>query len=167
MAKATPSVVLVRQGGDRNVARSIFEGQAGGTISAGHKLALDHSTTPPTATASDASAVEPAGPLVIAVEKRMDDANTPDAINAAYASGEMVRYIIPQPGDQLYVLAAVGVSLAIADLVVDGGGTTIGTFIEVAPATPDATTVAGTIKGKCLTTVTGGGAVVRFTMEVI
>ncbi len=166
MAKSTPSVVLLRSGNTRNVAdRPVFEAIAGGAITPGHKITLDYSTTPPTAVAATGATVEPAGPLHIAVTTPYGDAA--NAIDDAYASGDVVYYIVPQRGDVLYVLAAVGVSLALEDLVIDGGATTAGCFAEVSPATPDATVVANTIKGIVRTAVTGGAAVVRFEMEVL
>ncbi len=167
MSKATTSVVLIQQGDSRAYKRAIPEVEAGGVITPGDKLAIDWTATPPTATRSAGTTTLPAGPLYVAIEKLYDDGNSSDAVDADYASGERVRYVVPQKGDVLYVLAAVGVSLAVGDLVIDGGTTTAGKFDEVSPATPDATVVASTIKGLVRTAVTGGGAAVRFEMEVI
>ena len=157
MAKAATSKVFVSPH-NRNGGQSIKEAQAGATISAGHLLIVDHSTTPPTATASDGSLAS--GQMYIALEKIYDDANTPDAINATYASGDVVRYIVPVRGDVLNVIAEGNISQDA--LVIDGGGTQVGTFLT--SGTVDATTVTNTLKGKALGAATDG---VRFDIEVL
>lgn len=157
MAKSTPSVVLLKSM-NRDGTKPYEEAQAGGAISAGHLIELDHSTTPPTATASDG--VPAYDQLYIALEKEYDDANTKDALDAAYASGEHLRYVKPLRGEVYYVIAA-GV-IAQDALVINGGATTPGTFIT--SGTVDATTVTNTLKGKAITAGTDGN---RFKMEVL
>lgn len=157
MAKATPSIVFISSH-NRNGTQSFKEAQAGGTIAAGHLLTLDHSTTPPTATASDGTV--PWDQLYIALEKEYDDANTPDAIDATYAADEILRYVSPVRGDVINVIAE-GV-IAVNAIVIDGGATQAGTVLT--SGTIDATTVANTLKGKALEASTDG---VRFNIEVL
>jgi hypothetical protein len=157
MAKAAASIVFLSSH-NRNGTQSFPEAQAGAGIAAGHMLTLDHTTTPPTATASDGTV--PWDQLYIALEKVFDDANTADAIDALYVAGDVVRYVSPVRGDRLNVIAEGAIT--IDAIVIDGGATQIGTFLT--SGTIDATTIANTLKAKALTTGVDG---LRFDIEVL
>lgn len=156
MAKAASSTVLTRTGDGRERTVSILEAQAGGAITPGDKLALNHATTPPTATASSTTS-EP-GQRYFAVESPLAEGR--DAIDIDYASGDVVFYVIPIRGDILQAVAA-GV-IAVGAEVIDGGGTTPGHMLT--SGTIDATTVTNTLIG---TALTAGTANNRFDMEVL
>lgn len=164
MAKSTPSVIYLKNV-NRDGTQSFEEGEATATIRPGDLVSVDYSANTdrkyPDLTASDGSVAW--DQLAIALEKEYDDANTADAIDATYAAGENLRFVIPKRGDRVYVAGAAGYTAAIGDIVVDGGATTAGRFASA--GTVDATTITNTLKGKAVSTAPGAGG--RFIMEVL
>ena len=101
---------------------------------------------------------------LVALESPTAAPGTTDAIDTAYAIGEIVYYTIPRPGDLVYMWLKAGETAVkgISQLVSDGAGA-----LQV--ATVDATTLANSIVGVAAEDKdnSGGGSAVRVLVEII
>jgi hypothetical protein len=100
---------------------------------------------------------------LVALESPTAAPGTTQAIDTAYAIGEIVYYAIPRPGDVCYMFLAAGETAVkgISQLVSDGAGA-----LQV--ATVDATTLVNSIVGVPAEDKdnSGGGSAVRVLVEI-
>lgn len=144
MASSTPNVICLQVNGGE---RPIFEKKSSAAVTPGELLAIGASTLAAYGTAAKAVGFLKA----VAVENPYAPLPTSPAIDQDYASGDTVRYIIPQPGDMCYMWLKSGEDVAYgAGLETATGGqlqeVSTGTIIAVAEEAVNAASAAARIK---------------------
>lgn len=115
MAATTAKTILLKINGGE---RPYFEAKANVALTPGEllKWSADDELDPHSMAGGNAQ------PL-FAVENPYDDDNTVAAIDSDYALGDTVRYVVAQPGDEIYAFLADGENVAKGDpLESDGAG---------------------------------------------
>lgn len=136
MASSTPNIICLQVNGGE---RPIFEKKSSAAVTPGELVAVGATTLAAYGTAAKAVGFLKA----VAVENPYAPDPTATAISQDYASGDTVRYVIPQLGDMLYCWLKSGESVAYgAGLETATGGqlqaVTTGTIIAVAEEVVDA-----------------------------
>lgn len=144
MAKSTPNIICLQVNGGE---RPIFEKKSSAAVTPGELLAIGATTLAAYGTAAKAVGFL----MAVAVENPYAPDPTAAAIAQDYASGDTVRYVIPQPGDMLYMWLKSGENVAYgAGLETATAGqlqaVTTGTIIAVAEEAVNASAAAARIK---------------------
>ena len=101
-------------------------------------------------------------PKMVAVEKWWNDDDSNYAIDVDYANGDVLRYIVPLPGDVLYMWLASGENAsALAYLVSDGDGA-----LQVEAAI-DATDIIHSLVGIAAEAVNATAAISRIRVIIV
>lgn len=111
MTKTVPSKIVLKSPQGR-----YDEARAGGAITPGHLLNL----------ASDSDVVVHAsaagqGPVMVAIENSLIEGT----IATAYAEGDLVRYWLPLPGDELYMILEDGHDVDVGAILESAGDGTL------------------------------------------
>lgn len=114
------------------------EGRAAAAITPGHLIERESAGT--------LSVHDTAGGET-AVKVAVEDSLQGRTIDDAYAEGELVRYVIPQKGDRLYMILTTAQTIVVGDLLASAGN---GTLQAVGSDTPlfeaqEAVTTTGTV----------------------
>lgn len=118
MAATAPKRIVIESRNEPPMVKEALAGEAG----IGPGDLLEYSTGPGTVLRHNTAAGVVAPPMV-AVEKWWNDDDSNYAIDVDYANGDVLRYIVPQRGDVLYMWLASGENAsALAYLVSDGDG---------------------------------------------
>ncbi len=126
MATTTRYTIILRSNNPDNMMQRVREGTvaASQTIKPGHLLAY---TTSGTLKVHDVDGGNTQGTKV-ALENPWNGDTTVSAIEATYSASDWIPYIFAQPGDQLYMLLAVGENVAIGDALTSNGDGTLRAF---------------------------------------
>lgn len=109
----TPNTILLKGA----LSRRYEEGRAGGTIKPGHLIALNSSGN---------LIVHPtAGGVCTPVSVAIEDGIQGKTIDDAYAATDLVRYVIPQNGDVLYMLLKAGENAPAGGITISAGDGTV------------------------------------------
>lgn len=144
MASSTPNIICLQVNGGE---RPIFESKSSAAVTPGELLAIGASTLAAYGTAAKATGFLKA----VAVENPYAPDPTAKAIDQDYASGDTVRYVIPQPGDMLYCWLKSGENVAYGAVLETATGgqlqaVTSGTAICIAEEAVNAASAAARIK---------------------
>lgn len=144
MASSTPNIICLQVNGGE---RPIFEKKSSAAVTPGELLAIAASTLAAYGTAAKTGNFLKA----VAVENPYAPDPTTKAIDQDYASGDTVRYVIPQPGDMCYLWLKSGENVAYgATLETATGGqlqaVTSGAVVAVAEEAVNAASAAARIK---------------------
>jgi hypothetical protein len=158
MASSTYHTIVVRSNNPDNAVQRVREAKAGGAITPGMLCEINSSGD----IVAHVTQGGPAKGRLVALENPWSDHGSGPAIDHAYATGETVRYIRPQPGDQLYMIAEASAALAIGDPL--GASDTAGLLEEI---TISATTLADSVIGYAAEAVTvGAGTTGRVLVDI-
>lgn len=156
MASSTYNTIVIRSNNPDNMVQRVREAKAAGSVTPGMLCEL---TTSGTIQGHSTEGGVAKGRLV-ALENEFSDHGTGKAIDHAYATGETVRYIHAQSGDQLYMTVEDGATIAIGDALESNGA---GLLQEETPGT---STLADGIVGYAANAVTTSGATSRLLVDI-
>lgn len=163
MATTTSKRILLKVNGAE---RPIFEAKANAALTPGELLAwsADDELDPHGTAGGNAQPM-------FCVENPYDDDNTVAAIDSDYALADTARYVVAQPGDEVYAFIAAGESVAKGDpLESDGAGAL---QAHTAPSIDESGTATTTIYHRAIVgwaaedkDNSGGGSRVRIRVSV-
>jgi len=159
MAASTPKTIILQINDEFRPIYDDLKAHSGSAVKPGHAIAKASATT-----VEENDTAVPNRPKMVAVEAAWHDGATLSsnvlAIDEAYAVGDTVRYIYPQPGDKLYMwLADSQTAVLDSPLGLNNAG-------MLTVLTVDASTKAGTIYAFADEAVTTSGAVSRIKVRI-